>query len=420
MTHAKRIRTIAGVTVAVAGLVVAYRAGRARADGVPAKQPLVYSGFLEEEGQPVSGERLLGVAIVDAEEATLPGCDAADAMIPVAAGRFSIVFDDACASAVQAQGPELYLQVRLDGAKLGAAVKIAAVPFALDASRADGLTSKARSELAHPSCPVGYAQTMAPPGLPQAVVCKKLADTTAKDELVRVGTGATAFWIDRYEASVTEKPDGNGLVYFNSANSGPPGLSATGDAAKDVAYARSVPNAPPARYVTWLQAETVCRASGKRLPSRGEWLAAVRGTTDPGASKGMDGSCHTCFSGDAANCNSGAPMPRNTGLGTACISRWGAEDMIGNVFEWVGEWQARPHDTLDLDQIAAWPSGDVSVGVENVSALSGAGMQEGVPRVEQRGGSWQSGAGAGVFALTLLNGPFTPVDSVGFRCVIPR
>ena len=66
---------------------------------------------------------------------------------------------------------------------------------ALD-QRITKLEAAAASE---PDCPRGYTKDAAPPNSanPSSVLCKK-----GVDEVVKVGAGAAAFWIDRYEASV--------------------------------------------------------------------------------------------------------------------------------------------------------------------------------------------------------------------------
>ena len=93
--------------------------------------------------------------------------------------------------------------------------------------------------------------------------------------------------------------------------------------------------------------------------------------------------------------------------------------MIGNLSEWVAEWHTRPADNVSIAEVSPWPLGDVSVNVENSGTAKG-GPQEGLPLVEQRGGHWSSGIGAGAFAMNITDGPVTSSDKVGFRCVIPR
>ena len=54
-------------------------------------------------------------------------------------------------------------------------------------------------------CPLGYTNDTT---VTTYTVCKKGAD-----EMVKVGTGMSAFWIDRYEASVWSNADGTGSQY---------------------------------------------------------------------------------------------------------------------------------------------------------------------------------------------------------------
>ena len=60
---------------------------------------------------------------------------------------------------------------------------------------------------ADPDCPVGYVRAAnEPAGSPPPVHCQK--GDPVFDEVVKVGSGGSAFWIDRYEATIWTKSDG--------------------------------------------------------------------------------------------------------------------------------------------------------------------------------------------------------------------
>ena len=163
--------------------------------------------------------------------------------------------------------------------------------------------------------------------------------------------------------------------------------------------------------MSWFQAQAACQLSGKRLPNLEEWLAAARGTPDPGAHAGTGGFCVTNAAG-----------PRNPSGGTACVSAWGAQDMIGNLYEWTADWLAG----LAADNgatSATWArtayNGD---GTWNITsrALDSGGWQNGVPAVAIPGGDWAAGTAAGRFALNLSSDPTNQSSNLGVRCVLSR
>lgn len=181
-------------------------------------------------------------------------------------------------------------------------------------------------------------------------------------------------------------------------------------------FALSKAGEKPGAYITWLQANTACRSSGKRLPTGDEWLEAARGTPDP--TDGNDGlSNPLCYTAHAAS-----SAPRNTGEGSGCQSAWGAEDMIGNAWEWTAEWYAGVGNNTDpytTDEV--WPFGDHD-GTWNIAstACTDSSCVVGLPAATLRGGSRFNKQWSGVFALTLQLSPAIGSDSGGFRCVIPR
>jgi formylglycine-generating enzyme required for sulfatase activity len=270
-----------------------------------------------------------------------------------------------------------------------------------------------------PDCPVGYERIIDTTFFTRDSdrrLCQR-PDPTGPggppDQVVRVGTGPTAFWIDRFEVVVTEGRFG-GTPYGQSSADFPPVFPANGQWTSP-RYAVSFSGSSPTRYVTWFQATEACRLSGKRLPTGEEWLTAARGTRDPPiADDGATGRCRTMGSG-----------PRLAGTGTDCVSGWGAQDMVGSLWEWTTEWHlsvaTRTEDTGDRPWLpAAAHSDDVTVGVTSYVGATEALGAPGVPAAALRGGAFDRGPGAGVFSLGVYRGPLFAGNNVGFRCVIPR
>lgn len=313
-----------------------------------------------------------------------------------------------------------------------------------------------------PDCPVGYELTRGEAffGGEKRHCVKRRGDGVVYDEVVRVGTGAAAFWIDMFEATVWQTPDGSRgygdspVIPFGTgaAPDYPSGFPSNGQwavpdgtasgsrtATRVYALSRSEPASTsvperfiPSTQITWFQAQAACRASGKRLPTGDEWLEAATGSDDgAGTSDGADGRCVT--NSTHAERFRGRNDPRRN-----CLSWWGAQDMIGNVWEWTAEWAAnagaqRAIPAADAGVGAAfggiqvnydlrpWPAEYRSDSTWNISStVSGPGTTTGLPAAFARGGYWANGSGAGVFAMNLDLAPSSSSSAIGFRCVIPR
>ncbi len=261
---------------------------------------------------------------------------------------------------------------------------------------------------AEPDCPRGYNRDAS---VTSYTVCKKGAD-----EMVKVSAGPSAFWIDRYEASVWQKSDASGNQYGIASDDYPASFPYNGQRGATFVplYGVSRTGVTPSRYVTWFRAMEACRAGGKRLPTNEEWLAAASGTNDPGANSGAGGACVTMASG-----------PRAAGLGTTCVSAWGAQDMIGNVMEMVSEWYVAPGWIGGTGQqgfgaMNTWNDASMNgdglwnvAGSANESLLGG---RAGIPAAPARGGWFTDGVRAGVFAILVNDAPNQYGGARGFRC----
>ena len=160
-------------------------------------------------------------------------------------------------------------------------------------------------------------------------------------------------------------------------------------------YAVSISGVLPSACITWFQASQACRLSGKRLARNDEWQNAAASTPDPGSTPGGN------------DCNTRSGGPANTGSRANCKSNWGAFDMVGNVWEWVADWGDSANACTN------WPASFGS----DLSCVGGPGSGfSNLPGALIRGGGWDFGAGAGVFAVDALSNPSDSSGGLGFRC----
>jgi formylglycine-generating enzyme required for sulfatase activity len=95
----------------------------------------------------------------------------------------------------------------------------------------------------------------------------------------------------------------------------------------------------PVSCMHWRDADTYCRAQGKRLPSESEWEYAARGPYATPFPWGPAASCSNAVTlivdQRADTC---LPHPARVGTHPSGASVFGVLDMSGNVEEWTGDW----------------------------------------------------------------------------------
>lgn len=162
-----------------------------------------------------------------------------------------------------------------------------------------------------------------PPELPSAEGMVEIASgtyevgtTTPVDNYHSVPINITlnGFWMDKYQTTFVEYQE------F---------LLETGTQSADISGAGN----QPVRGVSWDQAVEYCSWAKKRLPTEAEWEAAGRG---PGASPQI----YPWGNDPSANGNTDNLPDQDTyEVGTLSFNQslFGVYDMVGNIWEWVGE-----------------------------------------------------------------------------------
>jgi formylglycine-generating enzyme required for sulfatase activity len=221
------------------------------------------------------------------------------------------------------------------------------------------------------------------------------------DDMVFIDNDRGGYCIDRYENSPA-------LNCVKTEITG--SLDTSANLTSQLCKPESKKDSIPWGYVAVHQAEQLCARVGKRLPTNQEWYRAAIGTPD-----------------DEQKCavgRQGVDRPYKTGSNIQCISSLGAIDMIGNVWEWVGETVAEGRlDSIDLPQEGYVSEINDKGVVSRTSTTSDHAFGEDYLFIDKtdtrgifRGGFWSMNERAGLYTMNVTMSPSFQGVAVGFRC----
>ncbi len=151
----------------------------------------------------------------------------------------------------------------------------------------------------------------------------------------------------------------------------------------------------PVVGVDWYQAEAYCTYINSRLPTEAEWELTARGLESLPYPWGKE--APTCDLLNFDNCLDPSE-PEDVRSYTNGASPYDAMDMLGNVYEWLGDWYQK-------DYYQSSPSNDPE------------GPDNGIEKV-YRGGSYKSPVNLTSPILRFFDKPEIHSEELGFRCVL--